>query len=249
MSNAAGSQSASGRIHWRNGYICCSRALLDSALWQQSNARQKQRLILTYGITLQMAKVNGVGVIAIAGGGLLLFSALKGKNFSSALRDVLAGKSPNLASGANPINPFEGPSSNQLGSYYSSNVQLAPGASETTFIKSLLLSIGAPTTKANVNSLAAWIQHEGAWGTQGGNGNNPLNTSWTNSPGYIGKWSAAPVVSMYDSLSHGLSATAATLLGGNYSDIVSALRSGNGLCGQSYSGLSTWSGGGYSQVC
>jgi hypothetical protein len=27
------------------------------------------------------------------------------------------------------------------------------------------------------------------------------------------------------------------------------LRSGQGLCGHSLAGLSTWSGGGYSQVC
>lgn len=196
-----------------------------------------------------MAKISGIGVIAIAGGGLLLFSALKGKNFSSALREVLAGNSPNQAQNANPIGPYEYNPSGSLAKEYSGSVQLAPGASETTFIKSLLLSIGAPTTQANINSIASWIRAEGPWGTQGGNGNNPLNTSWTNSPGYQGKWNLAPVVSVYGTLGEGLVAIRDTLLGGNYSDIVSALRSGNGLCGQSFNGLATWSGGGYSQVC
>jgi hypothetical protein len=202
-----------------------------------------------FGPLLAMAKVSGIGILAISAGGLLAYSALMGKSFSSEVRTLLAGGNPSTAQGANPINVFNtGPGGPPIPGY-SPNVTLASGAGETAWIKSLLLSIGAPTTKANINSLSAWINHEGPWGTQGGNGNNPLNTSLTSSPGYIGKWSAAPVVSMFDSLSNGLRATVATLQGGNYSDIVSQLRTGNGLCGQSFSGLSTWSGGGYSQVC
>lgn len=195
-----------------------------------------------------MAKVNGVGIIAIAGGGLLLYSAINGKAFSGELRTLLAGGNPSSAPSANPINS-QTPNID-LSNFATGNLQFASsGPGEDSFIKSLLLSIGAPTTKANINSLRAWIQHEGAWGTQGENGNNPLNTSLTTAPGYLGKWNAAPVVSVYDTLSHGLVATAQTLLGGGYSDVVSALRSGNGLCGQSFGGLSNWSGGGYSQVC
>jgi hypothetical protein len=199
-----------------------------------------------------MPKVNGVGIIAIAAGGLLAYSALFGKSFSSEVRTLLAGGNPASAQSANLIDSSTtstNASNTQGFTGFSQNIQHAPGVGESAWINSLLLSIGAPTTKANVKSLQAWIAHEGAWGTQGGNGNNPLNTSLTSSPGYIGKWSAAPVVSMFDTLNNGLIATVTTLHGGNYGDIVSQLRSGNGLCGQSFSGLSTWSGGGYSQVC
>ena len=244
--NAEGSKSASGRFHWWNGYLCSCGALSSTALWLQGNAKQKQRIIGQK--PLDMAKLSGIGVIAIGGGGLLLFSAIKGKQFSSALRDVLAGKNPSNANPANPIASNYNPNG-PLANTYNGTVQVAPGATETSFIKALLLKIGAPTTSANINSIAAWIQHEGPWGTQGGNGNNPLNTSLTTAPGYQGKWSAAPVVSVYGSLNDGLDAIVATLQGGGYSDIVSALKSGRGLCGQSFSGLSTWSGGGYSQVC
>lgn len=197
-----------------------------------------------------MAKVSGIGILAVAGGGLLLYSALNGKSFSSEIRTLLAGGNPSTAQSANPINVFSASTGGgNLGNQYSGNVTLSSGPGETSFIKSLLLGIGAPTTQANINSLRAWISHEGPWGSQGGNGNNPLNTSLTNSPGYIGKWAAAPVVSMFDSLSNGLTATVRTLQSGGYSDIVAALKTGKGLCGQSFSGLSTWSGGGYSQVC
>jgi hypothetical protein len=53
----------------------------------------------------------------------------------------------------------------------------------------------------------------------------------------------------YPTIAWGVLASARTLVGGGYSDIVAALRSGNGLCGRSFAGLSTWSGGTYSQVC
>lgn len=44
------------------------------------------------------------GYLALAGGGaLLLWSGLKGKSVSSALRDVLSGKNPSKAQSANPI--------------------------------------------------------------------------------------------------------------------------------------------------
>jgi hypothetical protein len=47
--------------------------------------------------------INGTAVAATAFGALLLYSGIKGKSFSSALRNVLAGQSPAQAFSANPI--------------------------------------------------------------------------------------------------------------------------------------------------
>lgn len=189
-----------------------------------------------------MAKVNGIGIIAISGGALLFYSAVKGKSFSSEVRTLLAGKDPSTAQSANAITTsVGGPGGPPIGGPV--NVQISASPKETTWIRSLLIGIGAPTTQANINSLSAWINNEGPYGTQGPN--NPLNTTLDGYGGY--NWYGS--VKGYPSASNGLSATIATLLGGNYSDVVSALRSGRGLCGQYFAGLSTWSGGGYGQVC
>jgi len=204
--------------------------------------------------------VNGVGLAATAGGALLLYSAVQGKGFSSAVRSILAGESPANATAQNAINLPA--SSTSVADLPSSSLfpgdagaglgvtSVGPSSdSEKAWIVALLTSMGAPSTTANINSLSAWFAREGPWGTQGGNGNNPLNTSITGLPGYEGKWSLAPVVSIYATASDGIAATVATLHG--YPEIVAALRSGQGLCGNESvaSELSEWSGGGYSQVC
>jgi transglycosylase-like protein with SLT domain len=49
------------------------------------------------------ARVSGIGVLAVAGGGLVLYSGVTGKNISSAIRAFLMGQSPSTASTANPI--------------------------------------------------------------------------------------------------------------------------------------------------
>ena len=193
-----------------------------------------------------MAKVNGIGLIAVAGGGLLLYSAIFGKGFSSEVRTLLAGEAPSKAQAANPIDVFNsGPGGPTITGQTGVVVPSGPG--ETAWIDALLQSIGAPKTQANVDSIAAWISHEGPFGTQGEN--NPLNTSYTGAPGYAGKWSAAPIVSMYSTVAGGIQATVDTLQ--SYPNILSALQSGQGLCGNSSvsSELASWSGGGYSSVC
>lgn len=193
-----------------------------------------------------MAKVNGIGIIAIAGGGLLFYSAIFGKSFSSEIRTLLAGRDPSQAQSANPITGQPIPATNTAGKGFGipgTGTITPSGPGETSWIKALLMSIGAPTTQANINSISAWISHEGPYGTQGPN--NPLNTTESGYGGY--DWYGS--VKGYPTTSNGIAATVATLFGGQYGDIVSALRSGNGLCGQSFSGLSTWSNGGYSQVC
>jgi len=198
--------------------------------------------------------ISGIGIAAVFAGGVLLWSGIKGYSVSGVFRTLIAGKDPSKLPQATPvtvggllsaINPI-----NLLSSGGSSpgTVMVGQGTGagwtshdRSVFAHSLLATIGAPQTSANVNSILAWINHEGGGGT-----NNPLNT--TLAMGGSTSFNSVGVQN-FSSLTIGVAANARTLLGGGYSDILSALRSGNGLCGRSFSGLSTWSGGGYSSVC
>lgn len=199
-----------------------------------------------------MAKISGVGVAALAGGSILTYSAATGRSVSSVFRALLAGQSPSTA-----LSSLNGPVGSSGtgggvtslgGAGFHGVVSVGtPAPGEKGWIVAMLTALGAPSTDANIKSIQSWIAREGPYGTQGEN--NPLNTSWTNAPDYAGKWSLAPVVSMYSSVTGGIIATVDTLLSGNYADVVGALRSGQGLCGRDFAGLHTWSGGGYSRVC
>lgn len=202
--------------------------------------------------------ISGVAVAAVFAGGILAWSGIKGWKISFLTQDILSGKDPKndprIASSALTVTPggifgdiLSSLTGNLLGSSGGSgNVSLlsqsgSSGRFGSAFAKSVLATIHAPITAANVASIEAWARREG-----GGGANNPLNTTLvvgSNNPfNSVG-------VQNYPSMSIGVLGTARTLLGGNYSDIVAAFRSGNGLCGRSFSGLSTWSGGGYSSVC
>jgi hypothetical protein len=194
-----------------------------------------------------MADSKVIPAAGLGVGILFLWSAVRGKSVLSAAQQAIRGKNPQ---GATPDAKVTGDNIGSAASAAYTGTAVTPAnGSEKAWITALLLTIGAPPTSANIRSMTAWISNEGPWGTQGENGNNPLNTSITNSPGYLGKWPAAPVVSIFATLTDGVAATAATLLSGNYSDVVGALRSGQGLCGRSFAGLSEWSSGGYSSVC
>lgn len=199
-----------------------------------------------------MAKFNGMGIAAFAAGALLLYSAIEGKNFSQGLRAILSGQSPNTATTTaypiegTPASDFETSDNITLDS---ADISTPTSTSETAWITAFLTSIGAPSTQANINSISSWIAHESVYPGNGQNTGglyNPLNTTLAESG--ASNYNSVGVKN-YVSEAQGLEATVATILGGDYSDIVAALRSGNGLCGQSFAGLSTWSGGGYSQVC
>jgi hypothetical protein len=194
---------------------------------------------------LMPVKFSGVGAAAAAGGALLLYSAINGKSFSGELKSLLTGASPAAAPSANLIDTTL-PSSGSASLSTGGTVVTPSSGSETAWIIALLSSIGAPSTQANINSISSWIAHEGPYGTQGAN--NPLNTTIETS-GYTGKFAGTPV-SNFDNAADGIAGTVATLLGG-YPDILAALRSGVGLCGNSSvsADLHKWSGGGYSQVC
>jgi len=198
--------------------------------------------------------ISGIGVAAIFAGGVLLWSGIKGYSVSGVFRALIAGKDPSKLPAANPvsvggllsaINPIHLLSA---GGSSPGAVMVGQGTGagwsshdRSVFAHSLLATIGAPQTAANVNSILAWINHEGGGGT-----NNPLNT--TQAMGNSTSFNSAGVQN-FPTLAIGVAANAKTLMYPAYAEILAALRSGNGLCGRSFGGLSTWSGGGYSQVC
>lgn len=127
-----------------------------------------------------------------------------------------------------------------------------PGGGEDDFIRAILADLGAPATRADRGSLAAWFPHEfPSWppaadynpmaSTRPEPGVTAYNTFTTSNGATLHVWN-------YPSASAGAAATARTLAG--YPRIAARLRSGRGLCG---AGLRrefrTWSGGGYSGVC
>lgn len=114
------------------------------------------------------------------------------------------------------------------------------GPGMKNFATGVLNGIGAPVTAANIRSIEAWAVREGGGGT-----NNPLNTT-QQMPGSTNFNSVG--VQNYSSWTQGVNATVDTLENGNYADLVAAFKSGKGLLGRSFSGLSTWSGGGYNSV-
>lgn len=127
--------------------------------------------------------------------------------------------------------------------------QTLPGGQDRatpTFVKLFLHYIGAPATAANVHFFQVWSEREGDGGE-----NNPFNTTYvgtlkgTTPLTYNGKVYG---VRNYVNIAQGAYATAATFLGGNYNDIVEAAREGNLSTSTDYAGLSTWSGGGYSNL-
>ena len=118
---------------------------------------------------------------------------------------------------------------------------------EASWIKAFLGSIGAPPTSANITSVTNWIRHEQA-GWPPFTKNNPLNTTQA-MPGSYPLPGNTAGVQQYPTAAEGIAATKITIENGRYNDVLLALRGGRGLCGRSWAGLSTWSGGGYSSVC
>jgi hypothetical protein len=122
-------------------------------------------------------------------------------------------------------------------------------ASETAFFAAVLADLGAPDDAANAGSLAAWYPHEYAtWPPRAAN--DPLDSTLA----MPGSWNYNTFdgdlhVQEYPTASEGAQATALTLEGG-YPLIVSALRSGSGICGAGFAPeLGRWSGDGYQEVC
>lgn len=129
----------------------------------------------------------------------------------------------------------------------------APAADggETAFITAVLADLGAPATAADITSLADWFPREWpAWPP--GAASNPLD-SILPAPGStdFNTFGGGLHVQNYPTAAEGAQATAETLEGGWYPRILAALRAGAGLCGDPNlaAEFSTWSGGGYQEVC
>jgi hypothetical protein len=123
--------------------------------------------------------------------------------------------------------------------------------SETAFIGAVLADLGAPDTAADVTSLADWFPHEWPqWPPEAAN--DPLD-SILPAPGStdFNTFDGNLHVQNYPTAAEGAQATAQTLANGYYPQILAALKSGAGLCGNPNlaAEFDTWSGGGYSGVC
>jgi len=186
---------------------------------------------------------GGVGV-----GALFLYAAVKGKSVLSTTQAAIKGNSPTTGTNLPETQPSSNAIPNAESSAFTGTAPVPTNSSETAFFTAVLVGIGAPPTSANLSSMAHWAQHESIWPGGPGKGGtyNPFNTT-LGMPGATNYNSVG--VKNYTSATEGVAGTVATLLGSGYSDVVSAFRSGQGLCGRSFAGLSRWSGGGYSSVC
>jgi hypothetical protein len=184
------------------------------------------------------------GPLVIAGAGvLLLYSGIRGKGFLSALRGLLHGQAPSAAAAANQITGTPASATGSAGTA-GSQAPIAASASQAVFIAAVLTGIGAPDTAANQASLVHWMEQEEPQ-SDWNHWNNPLNTTQAE-PGSSPENSVS--VQSFPSLTEGLAATIATLLNGNYPDILLQLRAGNGLQSGASAGLLKWSGGAYSSA-
>lgn len=176
---------------------------------------------------------------AAALGGVFLYSAVKGKSVLSTFQSLVRGQP--ISSGKNL------PQGLTLTTGGSAVTPSGPG--EVQAINAVLKTLGAPVTPANDNSMVAWANHEGVWpgGPNKGGLWNLFNTTLAE-PGSSAYNSVG--VQNYPTEAVGVIATVATLEVG-YPNIVAALRSGRGLCGNpNLAGeFNKWSGGGYSSVC
>jgi hypothetical protein len=201
--------------------------------------------------------ISGLGIAVVLGGGILVWSGVRGYTVTATLHSILSGQQPKNLPNENPVSlggliPGGGILGRALG-IGSPGTGTGPGGKtpQKAFVigsgqgrawaKSFLATLGMPQTEANINSIQAWIHAEG-----GGGQNNPLNTTQA-MPGSTCFNDVC--VRNYPSIAVGLLGNAKALTNGLYGDIISALKSGQGLCGRSFQGLSTWSGGGYSSVC
>lgn len=185
--------------------------------------------------------MSGVALGAVAVGSALVYAGVTGRDILASVQAVIQGKSPAVApAGAVPIGGTPAAATGaQTPAQVSSDV--AAPVSDPQFSTAVLAGVGAPATAANVRSIESWIGREG-----GGGANNPLNSTFPlgGSTSFNGVG-----VQNYPTYADGVDATISTLENGNYSDILLLLRGGGGLCGHTLAGLSTWSGGGYDQVC
>ncbi len=187
--------------------------------------------------------INGVAVAAIGAGSLFIYAGVRGYSVPAALQDIIRGQAPKTGQTSSALVTPSSPASSLSPNQTSSAGVVTSSASRTQWAAALLAMGNWPQTAANRTSIEAWENREG-----GGGQNNPLNTTLVYGGSTPLSGNSAGVQN-YPSIQVGLEATLATLNGGGYGDVVMALASGQGLCGRSFAGLSTWSGHSYSSVC
>lgn len=182
--------------------------------------------------------VDAAGVGALAAGSVFLYAAIKGVSAVAALTSIVRGTSP---ASVPQTEGLTGAPASSVTTPASAAADIAAPVNDPNFASAVLSGIGAPDNPATVSSIESWIGREG-----GGGANNPLNTTYPlgGSTSFNGVG-----VQNYPTYADGVDATVMTLENGDYGDILLLLRSGAGLCGRTLAGLSTWSGGGYSEVC
>jgi hypothetical protein len=191
-------------------------------------------------------RIDGIALAAIGAGAMFAYAGIRDKSVLSIASGLIRGQSPaTAASGGAGLGgtPAVATGGSVAGSGPGAGSAPASG-SETSFYTAVLQDLGAPVTNANLMSMYAWGRHEEPGfppQNVGGNAWNPLNIKNVLTGGFA----------QYSSASDGASKTAGFMLANNYGNIVAALRSGKGLCGNPSiaAELSAWSGGGYSSVC
>jgi hypothetical protein len=197
---------------------------------------------------MAVSGVNGMGVAAVAGGAVLVWSGLRGAAISASLKSLISGSAPS-GTNTSPIGTPAGAAAGS-GSGTSSETGVATAAppanaSEKAWIVAMLTALSAPPTPANISSLTNWIARETPWPPT--TPNNPLNTT---QPAAGSHPVNSAGVQAYPSAATGINATVITLENGFYPHIVAALRAGTGLAGTGpwNAELSKWSDGGYDSV-
>lgn len=196
-----------------------------------------------------MSDGKGIYYTVAAIGGVMIWSGIRGYSILKAAQNIIQGKNPN--DGQVNDFPVGGSSSNSGGSGSSGGAGPTPtSGSERAVYVALLAYMKCPPSTANIHSLTAWRTKESPWNNSPPDGaqytHNPLNTT-ENGPGVIGEVNSVGV-KRYDNWADGIKNTGDTITNGSYPQILSRLRSGQGLCGFTSQEFVTWSGA-YSSVC
>ena len=126
------------------------------------------------------------------------------------------------------------------------------GQAQLEWSEAILNSLGAPLTNANILSIGYWMQNEAGkppYGIVGAN--NPINVSQPCCGGVPiqDDGDGVTFLQSYPDAADGVEAITQYLERGNYTDMLAALRAGDGLSGGNLaSEIELYSGGGYSTI-
>jgi hypothetical protein len=132
--------------------------------------------------------------------------------------------------------------------------QTPTGENEKAWSETILNSLGAPLTSANIISIGYWMQNEAGTPSSGGivGANNPINVSQSCCGGVPiqDDGDGVTFLQSYPTVADGVEAITEYLNRGNYTQILADLKAGAGLMSDSSlaSEISLYSGGGYSTI-